>query len=64
MPQRLYERGWYTFTEVLLAMTIFRDEFNIRFVSLFALLLTVKTFHWLTQDRVEFVRWLQELCWR
>ncbi|EDQ91088.1 uncharacterized protein MONBRDRAFT_24008 [Monosiga brevicollis MX1] len=61
--ERLYERGWFTFTEILLAMTIFRDEFNIRFVSLFVLLLTFKTFHWLTQYRVEFMQQTPRLTW-
>merc|ERR1712091_646601 len=35
------------------AMTIFREEFNVPFVSLFGLLLFVKSFHWLSQDRLE-----------
>lgn len=47
---------WISVTETLLAMTIFRDEFNAFFVALFGFLLACKSFHWLTQDRVEFVR--------
>lgn len=43
-------------TETCLAMTIFRDEFDVRFIVLFALLLLVKIFHWIVQDRVDFVR--------
>ena len=32
-------------------MTIFRDEFTARFAAQFMLLLVIKMFHWLTQDR-------------
>ncbi|CAG8696633.1 1304_t:CDS:10 [Funneliformis mosseae] len=53
--EHLYERSWYAITETCLAMTIFRDEFNTRFVVTFTTLLFLKTFHWLCQDRVEFM---------
>ena len=36
-------------------MTTFREEFNASFVTLFSLLLFTKTFHWLSQDRVEYL---------
>ena len=36
-------------------MTTFREEFNASFVALFSLLLFTKTFHWLSQDRVEYL---------
>ena len=36
-------------------MTIFREEFNVRFVALFTALLFLKIFHWLLQDRVAFM---------
>lgn len=52
----LYERGWYAVTESLVALTIFRDEFDVQFVALFAFLLFMKTFHWLSKERVDFVR--------
>ena len=41
--------------ETCLAMTIFRDEFNAEFVAMFAILTFVKVFHWLVQDRVEYI---------
>jgi hypothetical protein len=53
--QRLKERLWYTVTETLLALTIFRDEFDTAFVALFVSLLFVKVFHWLAADRVEYM---------
>ena len=54
--QRLYDRLWFFVTESLLAFTIFRDEFDIPFALMFALLLFVKSFHWLAGDRIEWVR--------
>ena len=53
--QHLYERAWYAVTETCLAMTIFRDEFDTKFVVTFTTLLFLKIFHWLCQDRIEFV---------
>jgi E3 ubiquitin-protein ligase synoviolin len=53
--QRLRERLWYTVTETLLALTIFKDEFDTAFVALFVSLLFVKVFHWLAADRVEYM---------
>lgn len=41
--------------EICLAMTIFRQEFNFAFVSMFSTLMFVKVFHWLTQKRVEYI---------
>jgi E3 ubiquitin-protein ligase synoviolin len=43
--------------DLLLTMTIFRDEFNIRFVTLLTTLLFAKIFHWLVQDRVNYVQY-------
>ena len=51
----IYERTWYAVSETLLAMTVFRDEFNRTFVALFALLLFVKIFHWLVHSRVNHI---------
>ena len=36
-------------------MTIFREEFNSRFVTLFTALLFLKIFHWLMQDRISYM---------
>lgn len=51
--EHLYEKSWYAVTETLLAMTIFRDEFDGSFIVLFGTLLFLKVFHWLCADRVE-----------
>ncbi|PWN51615.1 hypothetical protein IE53DRAFT_313614, partial [Violaceomyces palustris] len=53
--EHLYERSWYSLSETLLAMTLFRDEFDVGFVLLFGTLLFLKVFHWLSADRVEFM---------
>ena len=36
-------------------MTIFREEFNFRFVTMFTALLFLKIFHWLMQDRLSYM---------
>lgn len=51
----MQERGWFAVTETLLALTIFKDEFDSSFVLLFVSLLFLKVFHWLAGDRVEMV---------
>lgn len=53
--EHLYERSWFAITETCLAMTIFRDEFDVRFIILFAALLLIKIFHWIASDRVDFM---------
>ena len=53
--EHLYDKSWFAVTETCLAMTIFRDEFTAQILALFAILLAAKMFHWLTQDRVEYV---------
>ncbi|BGP32312.1 E3 ubiquitin-protein ligase hrd1 [Rhodotorula toruloides] len=51
--ERLQERGWFAVTETLLALTIFKDDFESTFVVLFVGLLFLKVFHWLASDRIE-----------
>ena len=53
--ERVNERISQAVMETCLAMTIFREEFNISFVAMFATLTFVKVFHWLVQDRVDYV---------
>ncbi|KAJ3092439.1 Dynein heavy chain 3, axonemal [Quaeritorhiza haematococci] len=61
--EHLYERSWFAITETCLAMTIFKDEFDIRFVIIFATLLFLKIFHWITQDRVDFMEQSPNPSW-
>lgn len=53
--EHLFERSWYAITETCLAFTVFRDDFSPEFVTMFTLLLFLKCFHWLAEDRVEFM---------
>ena len=53
--EHLYEWAWMSASECFLAMTIFRDELDSKFVICFAGLLAVKAFHWITRDRVDFM---------
>lgn len=53
--QHLLEKVWYAVTETCLAFTVFRDDFSPKFVALFTLLLFLKSFHWLAEDRVDYV---------
>ncbi|RNA27145.1 E3 ubiquitin- ligase synoviolin isoform X2 [Brachionus plicatilis] len=53
--EHLFERSWYAITETCLAFTVFRDDFSPKFVTMFTLLLFLKCFHWLTEDRVEYM---------
>ncbi|CAM6105159.1 unnamed protein product [Calypogeia fissa] len=53
--ERLNEQLWREVMEILFAMTVFRDEFNVSFVTLIIVLLFIKAFHWLAQTRVEYI---------
>ncbi|KAL4239005.1 E3 ubiquitin-protein ligase synoviolin [Mactra antiquata] len=53
--EHLIERSWYAVTETCLAFTVFRDDFSPRFVASFTLLLFLKCFHWLAEDRVDYM---------
>ena len=53
--ERINDRISQAVMETCLAMTIFRDEFNVEFVAMFTILTFIKVFHWLIQDRVDFI---------
>ncbi|CAO1371634.1 unnamed protein product [Diamesa serratosioi] len=53
--EHLMERFWYALTETCLAFTVFRDDFNPKFIALFTVLLFLKSFHWLAEDRVDYM---------
>ncbi|CED83716.1 E3 ubiquitin ligase [Phaffia rhodozyma] len=56
--EHLYDRSWYFLTESLLALAMFREDFDTTFVLLFGGLLFLKCFHWIAADRVE---WMDQL---
>lgn len=45
-------------------MTVFRDEFNVMFLGLFAFLLYIKIFHWIVQDRVDMMEQATNIDWK
>ncbi|GAB6022170.1 hypothetical protein CHUAL_006307 [Chamberlinius hualienensis] len=53
--EHLIDRSWYVVTETCLAFTIFRDDFSPKFIAFFTLLLFLKCFHWLGDDRVDYM---------
>uniref|UniRef100_A0A8D0G094 RING-type E3 ubiquitin transferase n=1 Tax=Sphenodon punctatus TaxID=8508 RepID=A0A8D0G094_SPHPU len=61
--EHLLERSWYVVTETCLAFTVFRDDFSPRFVALFTLLFFLKCFHWLAEDRVDFMERSPNISW-
>lgn len=61
--EHLMERSWYAITETCLAFTVFRDDFNPKFVALFTLLLFLKSFHWLAEDRVDYMERSPIISW-
>lgn len=53
--ERLHLRARDAIIESCFAMSIFRSEFNLVFVSIVITLLLVKSLHWLAKDRIEFL---------
>jgi E3 ubiquitin-protein ligase synoviolin len=53
--ERVKEKLSSAIMETCLALTIFREEFNLSFVGMFTVLTFVKVFHWLVQDRVDYI---------
>lgn len=53
--ERLHLRARDAIIESCFAMSIFRSEFNLMFVSIVITLLFVKSLHWLAKDRIEFL---------
>ncbi|XP_050675324.1 E3 ubiquitin-protein ligase synoviolin [Leptidea sinapis] len=61
--EHLIERSWYAITETCLAFTVFRDDFNPKFIALFTILLFLKAFHWLAEDRVDYMERSPVIGW-
>ncbi|WVQ77436.1 hypothetical protein IAR50_007122 [Cryptococcus sp. DSM 104548] len=53
--ERLWERLWAFMTESLLALAIFREDFNIGFIFMLSILIFLKCFHWISADRVDYM---------
>ncbi|ODM93667.1 E3 ubiquitin-protein ligase synoviolin B, partial [Orchesella cincta] len=61
--EHLVERSWYAVTETCLAFTVFRDDFSPKFLALFTLLLFLKSFHWLAEERVDYMERSPVITW-
>ncbi|KAJ3694713.1 hypothetical protein LUZ60_000090 [Juncus effusus] len=53
--ERLNEQSWREIVEILFAVTIFRQDFSVTFLSMVTALLLIKALHWLAQKRVEYI---------
>lgn len=53
--ERLHLRARDAIIECCLATTIFRDEVNVRYLAMIAVLFMLKSLHWLAKDRVDFL---------
>ncbi|OQV23997.1 E3 ubiquitin-protein ligase synoviolin [Hypsibius exemplaris] len=53
--EHLVDKSWFALTDTCLAFTVFRDDFSSSFVALFTILLFLKCFHWLAEDRIDFM---------
>ncbi|XP_011496182.1 PREDICTED: E3 ubiquitin-protein ligase synoviolin A isoform X2 [Ceratosolen solmsi marchali] len=61
--EHLMEKLWYAVTEACLAFTVFRDDFSPKFIALFTLLLFLKSFHWLAEDRIDYMERSPVITW-
>nr|CAG4636063.1 EOG090X03TK [Eubosmina coregoni]SVE69716.1 EOG090X03TK [Eubosmina coregoni] len=61
--EHLIDRSWYAITETCLAFTVFREDFSTKFVALFTILLFLKAFHWLVEDRVDYMERSPIISW-
>ena len=61
--EHLLEKVWYAVTETCLAFTVFRDDFSPKFIALFTFLLFLKSFHWLAEDRVDYMERSPVITW-
>jgi E3 ubiquitin-protein ligase synoviolin len=53
--ERVNESLRYTIPEIAIALTIFREELNLRVVSIFGLLLFSKFFHVIMDERMNYI---------
>ncbi|XP_055830473.1 ERAD-associated E3 ubiquitin-protein ligase HRD1B-like isoform X2 [Solanum dulcamara] len=53
--ERLNEQSWRELMEILFAITIFRQDFSMAFITMVTTLFLIKALHWLAQKRVEYI---------
>ncbi|XP_010551063.1 PREDICTED: ERAD-associated E3 ubiquitin-protein ligase HRD1B-like [Tarenaya hassleriana] len=53
--ERLNEQAWRELMEILFAITIFRQDFSVVFLTMVVTLLLIKALHWMAQKRMEYI---------
>lgn len=51
----LVSQSWYAFFDMCLVFAFFQDELGTEFLFLFTILLFVRAFHWLIEERVDYM---------
>lgn len=54
--ERINERLHHGVVEICLTLTVFRQDFDARLILLMGVLAMVKVFHWLIQDRINYMQ--------
>lgn len=54
--ERINERLHHGVVEICLTLTVFRQDFDARLIVLMGVLAMVKVFHWLIQDRINYMQ--------
>jgi E3 ubiquitin-protein ligase synoviolin len=54
--ERITERFHHGIVEICLTLTVFRQDFDARLVILMGVLAMIKVFHWLIQDRINYIQ--------
>ena len=53
--QHLVEKSWYAVLETFILLAGFHQDMQLGFVATIALLFVVKAFHWLAEERIDYV---------
>jgi E3 ubiquitin-protein ligase synoviolin len=53
--ENVYEKFWFTVMDTGLAIAIFRNELDLKFLFIFGLVLFLKVFHWILSYRIDYM---------
>ena len=56
LSQHLVEKSWYAVLETFILLAGFHQDLQLAFVGSITLLFVMKAFHWLTEERIDYVR--------
>lgn len=54
-PQHLVEKSWYMVLETFILLAGFHEDMQVGFVATITFLFVVKAFHWLIEERINYV---------